>query len=110
MASGTTPAHPLDAFSSCELSDALIKLQVVSGGHIPDIVYALPTSYSTSESGSHNDVPTSARGPAYTVQMVMSTNTDAPKLDKHFVDTAEPRGCVIVIDVPRGEWKPSIYY
>ncbi|KAF9567961.1 RraA-like protein [Agrocybe pediades] len=37
--------------------------------------------------------------PAYTVQMVLGSNTTAPKLSAHFVDTA-PAGSVIVIDAP----------
>ncbi|TBU61635.1 RraA-like protein [Dichomitus squalens] len=38
-------------------------------------------------------------GPAYTVQMVLGSNKDAPKLSAHFVDTAS-EGSVIVINTP----------
>ena len=79
----------LQLFSTCELSDALIKLGLDHGGHIPD-VYAM------------NDVGGSAKtlcGPAYTVQMVLTSDTEAPKLKDHFVDAAVS-GSVMVIDVP----------
>ncbi|KIK67146.1 hypothetical protein GYMLUDRAFT_101788, partial [Collybiopsis luxurians FD-317 M1] len=75
----------LSAFSSCELSDALIKLGLQSGGYIPDLNHF-----------SGNPIC----GPAYTVKFVLTTDTDAPKLSEHFVDTA-PSGSVIVIDTPK---------
>ncbi|KAJ3762372.1 ribonuclease E inhibitor RraA/Dimethylmenaquinone methyltransferase [Lentinula raphanica] len=74
----------LSSFSSCELSDALIKLGVPSGGYIPDINH-------------FSGKPIC--GPAYTVKFVYSTETGAPTLSEHFVDTA-PSGSVIVIDAP----------
>ncbi|KAJ4468118.1 ribonuclease E inhibitor RraA/Dimethylmenaquinone methyltransferase [Lentinula aciculospora] len=75
----------LSTFSSCELSDALIKLGVPSGGYIPDINH-------------FSGKPIC--GPAYTVKFVYSTDTDAPKLTEHFVDTA-PLGSVIVVEAPQ---------
>ncbi|KAF9050111.1 ribonuclease E inhibitor RraA/Dimethylmenaquinone methyltransferase [Panaeolus papilionaceus] len=80
----------LQDFSTCEISDALIKLAVPNGGYIPDISMVSPT---TTES--------SVRicGPAYTVKMVLGSNTTAPKLSAHFVDTA-PADHIIVIDAP----------
>ncbi|KAJ3999638.1 ribonuclease E inhibitor RraA/Dimethylmenaquinone methyltransferase [Lentinula boryana] len=74
----------LASFSSCEISDALIKLGVPSGGYIPDINH-------------FSGKPIC--GPAYTVKFVYSTETDAPKLSEHFVDTA-PSGSVIVVEAP----------
>ncbi|KAJ3749014.1 ribonuclease E inhibitor RraA/Dimethylmenaquinone methyltransferase [Lentinula detonsa] len=74
----------LASFSSCEISDALIKLGVPSGGYIPDINH-------------FSGKPIC--GPAYTVKFVHSTETDAPKLSEHFVDTA-PSGSVIVVEAP----------
>ncbi|KAG7098835.1 hypothetical protein E1B28_000739 [Marasmius oreades] len=74
----------LAAFSTCTLSDALLKLGVASAGHFPDIVrFSGPKIC----------------GPAYTVKMVYATDKEAPKLDQHFVDTA-PSNSVIVIDAP----------
>jgi regulator of RNase E activity RraA len=73
----------LAAFTTCEISDALIKLGVASGGYIAGL-----------------DLFTSGKicAPAYTVQMVLSSDTSAPKLSEHFVDSA-PAGSVIVIQV-----------
>lgn len=81
----TTPN--LSSFSTCEISDALIKLGLPHGGHIPDIHMVSPSS------------DTRICAQAYTVQMVLTSDTSAPKLTSHFVDTA-PEGCIIVIDVP----------
>ncbi|KAG6335571.1 hypothetical protein ID866_3511 [Astraeus odoratus] len=43
--------------------------------------------------------PAKICAPAYTVKMVPASDTTAPKLSAHFVDTATP-GSVIVIDAP----------
>lgn len=75
-------------FSTCEISDALVKLNVPHGGHIPDI-----SMFSSPPSGSR------ICAPAYTVRMVAASDTSAPKLSAHFVDTA-PAGSIIVIDAP----------
>ncbi|KAJ7593946.1 ribonuclease E inhibitor RraA/Dimethylmenaquinone methyltransferase [Mycena floridula] len=75
-------------FTSCEISDALVKLGVPQGGHVSDII-----PFSPSE-------PVPICGPAYTVKMVLGTDESAPKLSSHFVDTA-PAGSIIVIDAPR---------
>lgn len=88
MSSNTTTQSRLAEFSTCELSDALIKLGSPHGGHIPDIHMLSPT-----------DSSTRLCGPAYTVQMVLGSNKTAPKLSAHFVDTA-PEGSVVVISAP----------
>jgi len=77
-------------FSTCEISDALIKLDVPSGGHIPDIHMVSPVT----------DAGFRICCPAYTVKMVNS-DEEAPSLSEHFVDTA-PAGSVIVIEAPKG--------
>jgi len=82
----------LAEFSTCEISDALIKLSVPHGGHIPDIHMLSPAT---------SNCKVKLCGPAYTVQMVLASSKDAPRLSKHFVDTAPP-GSVIVIDAPKG--------
>ena len=86
--SHSTSSSALAKFSTCELSDALIKLGVPHGGHIPDIHIFSPSSGD-------------ARicGPAYTVQMVLGSDKSAPKLSQHFVDTT-PAGSVVVIAAP----------
>lgn len=78
----------LQTFSTCEISDALVRLGVPHGGHIPDI-----RLISSLGSGAR------ICGPAYTVRMVLASDNDAPKLSTHFVDTA-PAGSIIIIDVP----------
>ncbi|KAL1680329.1 ribonuclease E inhibitor RraA/Dimethylmenaquinone methyltransferase [Schizophyllum commune] len=88
MSSTSSPQTTrLSELSTCEISDALIKLGVPHGGLLPDIHLKAPSQ--------------DARicGPAYTVKMVLSSDTAAPKLSGHFVDQA-PEGSVIVIDAP----------
>ncbi|KIK92138.1 hypothetical protein PAXRUDRAFT_34657 [Paxillus rubicundulus Ve08.2h10] len=88
MSTKTTP--PLASFSTCEVSDALIKLGSPHGGHIPD-VHMLSPSVSESQ--------LKICAPAYTVQMVLANDQAAPKLSAHYVDTATP-GSIIVINAP----------
>jgi regulator of RNase E activity RraA len=88
--STTSSSATLSQYSSCEISDALLKLGLPHGGHIPDIHMFSPSATSSE---------VKICGPAYTVKMVLSSNKTAPKLSEHFVDTA-PEGSVIVIDVP----------
>ncbi|KAF8919916.1 RraA-like protein [Mucidula mucida] len=78
----------LATYSTCEISDALIKLGSPHGGYMPDInlISTLPAD-------------TTVCGPAYTVQMVLASDEAAPKLSAHFVDTATPSS-VIVISAP----------
>jgi len=83
--------HALHLYSTCEISDALVKLGVPHGGHIPDIHMFSPSAAGFNE--------TRICGPAYTVQMILGSDTAAPKLTSHFVDTA-PSGSVIVIAAP----------
>ncbi|THH19836.1 hypothetical protein EW146_g1379 [Bondarzewia mesenterica] len=92
MPPDTSPS-PLADYSTCELSDALLKLGVVHGGHISDIHMISPSPSSS--------IAESARlcGPAYTVRMVLTSDASSPKLNGHFVDLA-PEGSVIFIDVP----------
>ena len=80
-------------FSTCEMSDALLKLGVPHGGHIPDIHRISPHPFGTV-----------ARlcGPAYTVRLVLASERDAPKLQGHFVDLA-PEGTVAFICAPPGQ-------
>lgn len=86
----STPALAhLATFSTCEISDALIKLGVPHGGHIPDIHLI----------SSGSSLNTRICAPAYTVQMVLSSNQSAPKLSSHFVDMV-PAGYIVVIDAP----------
>lgn len=89
----------LSQFSTCELSDALIKLGLPHGGHIPDIsCFSKPKR---SDSGNDED-GVRLCGPAYTVRMVLAKDSgSAPRLERHLVDTIE-NGSIVVIDVPPG--------
>ncbi|KAJ7783090.1 ribonuclease E inhibitor RraA/Dimethylmenaquinone methyltransferase [Mycena metata] len=80
----------LASFSSTEISDSLVKLGVASGGCIAGLNFSVNLS-----PGNISKIC----APAYTVKMVLASDTSAPKLSEHFVDTA-PAGSVIVIDVP----------
>ena len=88
--SSQTSSSKLADFSTCELSDALIKIGLPHGGHIPDIEQLSPRP---------GAAETRICGPAYTVQMVLASDKLSPKPAAHFVDTA-PEGSVIVIDAP----------
>ena len=83
-------ASKLVDFSTCEISDALIKLKLPHGGYLPDI-----NMFSPLNSGLR------ICGPAYTVRLVLGSDTTAPKLSTHFVD-ATPAGSIIVISSPPG--------
>ncbi|CAE7072141.1 unnamed protein product [Rhizoctonia solani] len=92
----------LSPFSSCEISDALIKLglshnanetPVQRGGYIPDINMLSPSP--TVGDGQNTRIC----GYAYTVKMVRGDDSQAPKPAQHFVDAAPP-GSVAVISVP----------
>jgi hypothetical protein len=84
-------------FSTTEISDALIKLGVSYGGHIPDIHRISP--HSRSESGAQG---VRLCGPAYTVRIVLASDRVAPKLQQgHFVDLA-PEGSVAFVSAPPG--------
>jgi regulator of RNase E activity RraA len=85
-------------FSTCELSDALLKLGVPHGGHIPDIHRISPRTNSDSK----GSATVRLCGPAYTVRLILASEHDAPKLqDHHFVDLA-PDGSVVFISAPPG--------
>ncbi|KAI0049945.1 RraA-like protein, partial [Auriscalpium vulgare] len=79
-------------FSTCELSDALLKLSVPHGGHIPDIHQISPSVHPTANS-------VRLCGEAYTVKLVLAANSSAPKLQGHFVDLA-PEGSLIFVSAP----------
>ncbi|CAE6407174.1 unnamed protein product [Rhizoctonia solani] len=97
-----SPIEQLVQFSSCEISDALIKLglthnakdaPVQRGGYIPDINMLSPSP--TVGDGQNTRIC----GYAYTVKMVRGDDLHAPKPSQHFVDAA-PAGSVAVISVP----------
>ena len=80
-------------FSTCEISDALLKLGVPHGGYIPDIHRISPHPFGA---------VVRLCGPAYTVRLVLASERDAPKLPGHFVDLAS-EGTVAFICAPPGQ-------
>ncbi|KAI9003218.1 ribonuclease E inhibitor RraA/Dimethylmenaquinone methyltransferase [Gaertneriomyces semiglobifer] len=83
----------LSRFSSCELADALSKLNIPC--HIPNVTLRSPNLY--------NPAALTRRiiGPAHTVEFVPATDTVSPRLppNTHHVDCA-PEGSVIVLKTP----------
>ncbi|BGP14106.1 hypothetical protein JCM10213_002403 [Rhodosporidiobolus nylandii] len=77
----------LVSFSTCELADALIKLKHPTGGYLPDL-----ERFSGQEGKP-------LVGEVFTVEMVDARDVEAPKLDGHFIDLAEP-GTIILISSP----------
>jgi regulator of RNase E activity RraA len=80
-------------FSTCEVSDALLKLGVLQGGHIPDIHRISPYPHG---------LCFRVCGPAYTVRLVLASEHDAPKLQGHFIDLA-PEGTIAFVSAPPGQ-------
>jgi len=83
-------AEALSRFSSCEVSDALVKLGVPNGGYIPDVEMFSP---------SRDSEAVKICGPAYTVKMVHASDKNAPFPTSHFVDTA-PSGHIMLVSAP----------
>jgi hypothetical protein len=80
----------LAEYSTCEVSDALIKAGVPSGGYFPDITMLSP---------SRDDPDLRICGHAYTVRMVDAKEDGHPTPAVHFVD-AIPDDAVVVISAP----------
>jgi len=82
-------------FSTCEISDALVKLGIPHGGYMTGIELISPNLREDDK-----DAPFSLCGPAYTVRIVDATKADAPsKLAGHYVDGIEA-GSVVIIETP----------
>jgi regulator of RNase E activity RraA len=83
----------MEDFSTCEISDALIKLGSKHGGYLPDIHCISPGTASAIR----------VAGPAYTVKMVLFDDEISPKPATHFVDSAK-EGHIILIHAPAGKY------
>ncbi|GAA5951983.1 hypothetical protein JCM21900_000107 [Sporobolomyces salmonicolor] len=81
-----TPAQiaRLGSFSTCEISDGLIKLGHPTGGFVPDL------EKFSGEEGAR------VVGEAFTVEMVDTRNKEAPKLEEHFIDLVAPDSVVFI--------------
>ncbi|CAG8614650.1 2393_t:CDS:2 [Paraglomus brasilianum] len=78
----------LSKYTTCDISDALLKLSHPHGGFLPDLT---PFSHTS----------TRILGPAYTVKLVPSSDVTSPKLGVHFTDTV-PEGSVVFVSAPAG--------
>ncbi|KAF9766966.1 hypothetical protein IL306_000531, partial [Fusarium sp. DS 682] len=76
----------------CDVSDALLKVGVPHGGFLPDLSMWSPLR----QGGDRKLI-----GPAYTVKFVRNTQTNAPKLKEHHIDTI-PKDHVVFISAPHG--------
>jgi hypothetical protein len=72
----------LSRYSTCDLSDALLKLGIPTGGFLPGISLWSPQ---------RQEGPTRVAGPAYTVKFVRNHQTNAPILAKHYVRVGDPQ-------------------
>ncbi|RDW61673.1 hypothetical protein BP5796_11565 [Coleophoma crateriformis] len=82
----------LEGFSSCDVSDALVKLGVKYGGFLSGLTMWSPGR----QSGTSKIF-----GSAYTVQMVDAKDTTSPKPSVHFADGI-PRHSVVFVSQPKG--------
>jgi hypothetical protein len=76
----------LSTYSTCDISDALLKLGVPTGGFLPGLSIWSPH---------RQEGPTRVAGPAYTVKFVKNHQTNAPVLAEHYVsftDLQQGRG------------------
>ncbi|KAI5207652.1 hypothetical protein AUEXF2481DRAFT_402684 [Aureobasidium subglaciale EXF-2481] len=90
----SVPSHVFNAlkrFTSCDVGDALIKLNVKYGGYLHGIKMFSPLQ----QAGERKIF-----GPAYTVQMVDSNDTTSPKPSQHFVDGVT-KDSVVFISQPK---------
>ncbi|BGO97916.1 4-hydroxy-4-methyl-2-oxoglutarate aldolase [Rhodotorula toruloides] len=81
----------LAGFSTCEIADALVKLKHPTGGYVPDL-----ERFSGSEEGN-------LVGEVFTVEMVDGRDTEAPKLEGHFVDEATPDTVLFILTPPHAK-------
>ncbi|KAH7350602.1 ribonuclease E inhibitor RraA/Dimethylmenaquinone methyltransferase [Rhexocercosporidium sp. MPI-PUGE-AT-0058] len=81
----------LQNFTSCDVSDALLKLAHPHGGFLSGLTLWSPQR----QAGE-----TKIAGRAYTVKYVLNSETEAPKLEGHYIDSV-PQGAVIFVSSPK---------
>jgi hypothetical protein len=69
----------LCTYSTCDISDALLKLGIPTGGFLPGLSLWSPH---------RQEGPTRVAGQAYTVKFVRNHQTNAPVLAEHYVRVA----------------------
>ncbi|WVQ99358.1 hypothetical protein IAU59_006491 [Kwoniella sp. CBS 9459] len=100
----------LEELSTCEISDALVKLGYKTGGHIPSMNLYSPLPHTDNRSAHEGSagagVGVRIVGPAFTVKLVRQEidgeevdEVKNPRAQKHFVDAC-PSGSVIFISSP----------
>jgi regulator of RNase E activity RraA len=72
----------LSSYFTCDISDALLKLGIPTGGFLPGISLWPPQ---------RQERPTRVAGPAYTVKFVRNHQTNAPVPAKHYVRAESPQ-------------------
>ncbi|KAH8817078.1 ribonuclease E inhibitor RraA/Dimethylmenaquinone methyltransferase [Xylogone sp. PMI_703] len=90
MASPDPIVEALKSFSTCDVSDALLKLKHPNGGFLADLIMWSPQ---------RQEGDTKIVGPAYTVQYVPK-GTDTPAHSGHYIDSI-PAGAVVFISSPK---------
>ncbi|OIW25717.1 RraA-like protein [Coniochaeta ligniaria NRRL 30616] len=81
----------LQDYTTCDVSDALCKLNFRNGGFLSGL---------TSWSPERQAGPTKIVGPAYTVQYA-PLDDPTPKVPTHYIDSV-PAGAVVFVSCPRG--------
>jgi len=80
----------LEPFSTCDVSDALLKLKYPHGGFLPGLTLWSPK---------RQEGTTKIIGPAYTVKYVRKNYENEHKLEGHYIDNIPP-GAVVFISAP----------
>ncbi|KAK0249054.1 hypothetical protein LTR91_001026 [Friedmanniomyces endolithicus] len=80
----------LEAYTSCDVADALSKLKVPHGGFLAGLTMWSPK---------RQDGPTKIVGPAYTVRYVRKNYENEPQPSGHYIDSI-PSGSVVFISAP----------
>ncbi|KAF6220415.1 hypothetical protein HO133_002847 [Letharia lupina] len=77
----------LHDFTSCDVADALLKLNHPHGGFLADLTMWSPK---------RQDGPTKMIGPAYTVKYVRKDHGTAPTHQGHYIDTIPPHSILFI--------------
>ncbi|KIM89238.1 hypothetical protein PILCRDRAFT_813171 [Piloderma croceum F 1598] len=83
-------ATALHAFSTCDISDALLKLNQPHGGFLADLTLWSPK---------RQEGPTKVVGSAYTVKYVRHTKNSKTTESGHYIDSIPP-GSVVFVSAP----------
>ncbi|KAL9087864.1 MAG: hypothetical protein Q9165_006426 [Trypethelium subeluteriae] len=76
-----TIVKALESFTTCDVSDALLKLKIPHGGFLAGLTMWSPK---------RQEGPAKIIGPAYTVKYVRKNQENEPKPSGHYVSLQEP--------------------